>query len=276
VQALEAVDGLRRRSLIERGRRPGSFTLHPVVLEYATAQLIALASGEIEQGRLARLIEHGLSQAHAREYVRQAQERLLVAPLLARLRSAGHSQADVEEQLCSLLDQLRERGEDAQGYGPTNLVALLRMLRGDLRGLDLSRLVLRGVNLQGVEMQDATLSGATLQDTIFTETFDATWAVAISGDGQYWAAASKRGEVRVWEEGGQTLHLVWQAHTDIVWAITLWDLHKGEHLRTLRRDRPYERLDITGIRGLTEAQKATLRALGAMEGASVTSTQHAL
>ena len=51
-------------------------------------------------------------------------------------------------------------------------------------------------------------------------------------------------------------------------AITLWDLERGEHLRTLRRDRPYERLDITGIRGLTEAQKATLRALGAIENLS--------
>ena len=51
-------------------------------------------------------------------------------------------------------------------------------------------------------------------------------------------------------------------------AITLWDLERGEHLRTLRRDRPYERLDITGIRGLTEAQKTTLRALGAIENLS--------
>ena len=48
-------------------------------------------------------------------------------------------------------------------------------------------------------------------------------------------------------------------------AITIWDLERGEHLRILRRDRPYERLNITGIQGLTEAQKATLRALGAME-----------
>jgi WD40 repeat protein len=48
-------------------------------------------------------------------------------------------------------------------------------------------------------------------------------------------------------------------------AITIWDLEHGEHLRTLRRHRPYERLNITGIRGLTEAQKATLRALGALE-----------
>ena len=58
-------------------------------------------------------------------------------------------------------------------------------------------------------------------------------------------------------------------------AITLWNLQSGEHLRTLRRDRPYERLDITGIRGLSEAQKATLRGLGAMEDAPVTITQQA-
>ncbi len=48
-------------------------------------------------------------------------------------------------------------------------------------------------------------------------------------------------------------------------AIMLWDLHSGEYLRTLRRDRPYERLNISGIRGLTEVQKATLRSLGAIE-----------
>jgi WD40 repeat protein len=50
-------------------------------------------------------------------------------------------------------------------------------------------------------------------------------------------------------------------------AITLWSLKSGEYLRTLRRDRPYERLDITGVRGLSEAQKETLRALGAREDA---------
>ena len=52
-------------------------------------------------------------------------------------------------------------------------------------------------------------------------------------------------------------------------AITIWDLQRGEQLRTLRRDRPYERLNITGIRGLTEAQKASLRALRAVEDAAV-------
>ena len=58
-------------------------------------------------------------------------------------------------------------------------------------------------------------------------------------------------------------------------VITLWDLHSGESLRTLLRDRPYERLNITGIRGLTEAQKGTLRALGAIEDAPMKSAQQA-
>ena len=45
----------------------------------------------------------------------------------------------------------------------------------------------------------------------------------------------------------------------------LWNLQSGELLRTLRRDRPYERLNITGIRGLSDAQKVSLHALGAFE-----------
>ena len=48
-------------------------------------------------------------------------------------------------------------------------------------------------------------------------------------------------------------------------SIHLWELESGKHLRTLRCDRPYERLTITGIRGLTRAEIATLRALGAVQ-----------
>jgi hypothetical protein len=48
-------------------------------------------------------------------------------------------------------------------------------------------------------------------------------------------------------------------------AIMLWDLHSGAHLQTLRRDRPYERIDITGMTGITKAQRASLITLGARE-----------
>ncbi len=36
----------------------------------------------------------------------------------------------------------------------------------------------------------------------------------------------------------------------------------GEHMEMWRRDGLYERLDITGIKGLTDAQKLTLKMMG--------------
>jgi hypothetical protein len=117
VQALEALDGLYRRNLVEHGQRAGSFTLQSVVLEYATTHLIEELALEIEQGRLTRLIEHGLELATAKEFVRQTQTRLIVTPLLAHLLSRYQGREQVEQRLLSLLSQLRERAEDAQGYG---------------------------------------------------------------------------------------------------------------------------------------------------------------
>ena len=48
-------------------------------------------------------------------------------------------------------------------------------------------------------------------------------------------------------------------------TIRLWDRESGKHVRTQRRDRPYERLNVMGIQGLAQAEITTLRALGAIE-----------
>ena len=112
-----------------------------------------------------------------------------------------------------LLAQFRTEDAVTQGYGPANVISLLTALRGYLRGLDLSRLFIRGAYLQGVELHDATLSGALMRECVFTEHFDAIATVAISKSGQYRAAANWSGEVRVWAEAGQRLHQVRQAHS---------------------------------------------------------------
>ena len=229
---LDAIDSLRRRSLIECGKRLGSFTLQSVVLEYVTALLVAETCSEIKQGLLGRLIQYGLSQATAREYVRQSQERLLVAPLLATLqiasergqgpplRRADGETSPVEMQLLGLLDELRTQTNDAQGYGPANLITLLRLLRGDLKELNLSQLSIRGVYLQNVEMQGASLAFAQIRDTVFTQAVRGLWTVAMSLDGKCWAVGSLYGQVHVWEGvQSQTLRLSLSAHTDVVQAL---------------------------------------------------------
>jgi WD40 repeat protein/transcriptional regulator with XRE-family HTH domain len=217
-QMLEAVDSLHRRSLVERGQRPGSFTLQSVVLEYATDRLVSTSSQELVQGRLRLLREHGISRAQAKDYVREIQERLLVHPLEGLHAELG-ANAQVEALLLPLLSQFRTEDAAIQGYGPANVITLLTALRGHLRGLDLSRLALRGVYLQGVEMQDANLSFAQLRECLLTQSFDALTTLATSPSGKFWATAGRRGQVHVWRERGNQLHLSWQAHSAAVYAL---------------------------------------------------------
>ena len=53
-------------------------------------------------------------------------------------------------------------------------------------------------------------------------------------------------------------------------TILCWNVRTGECVNRVR-NRLYEGMNITGITGLTEAQKATLRALGAVDFESRTS-----
>jgi hypothetical protein len=48
-------------------------------------------------------------------------------------------------------------------------------------------------------------------------------------------------------------------------TVRLWETGGGTHVRTLRSERRYERMDITGLTGITDAQRAALLALGAVE-----------
>jgi WD40 repeat protein len=258
-QLLEALEALRRRSLLERGQQ-ASFSLQSVVMEYLTDVLGERLGEEIVLGNPQQLRRVALEQAQAKDYVRQTQVRLLVHPLIERLRSELGADSLVEVHLLRLLEQFRAEDTGTQGYGPANVISLLKDLRGHLRGLDLSRLSIRGAYLQGVEMQDTRLSEATLRETVWTSALDAIWAVAISKSGQYWAAGSRWGEVRLWREGGKLLHLTWQAHSSTVAAldfspdegtlasgsfdgsVKLWDLERGTLLWTSWQTNNIQRL----------------------------------
>src|SRR5204862_8076361 len=80
-QMLEALEALRRRSLVERGQQ-ASFGLQSVVMEYLTGELGERFSKEIARGDPQRLRQVALAQAQAKDYVRESQVRLLVQPLL--------------------------------------------------------------------------------------------------------------------------------------------------------------------------------------------------
>ena len=218
-QVLEALDTLRGRSLIERGQVKGSFTLQSVVLEYATTRLIGAAVSEIERGHLQLLIDHGLELANSKEYIREAQVRLIVTPLLARLHSSFPEPSAIEARLLALLEPLRGQSDEYQGYAPANLLALLRTLRGDLSGLDLHQLSIRNADLRGVNLHDTNLAEATLRDAVFTMVSDTISVMAFSRNGTYWAGGDRQGQVQIWLYTKQRLQFTWRAHHSVVTAI---------------------------------------------------------
>ena len=217
-EVLVALELLRRRTQIERGPDGAAFTLQPVIREFVTEQVIGAIRQEIVDQHPALLNSHALIQATAKDYIRRSQERLIAAPLLERLMGDVGGADAVEQLLLSLLASWRDQPPAEQGYGPGNIVNLLRLLKGHLRGLDLARVAIRQAYLQDVDVQDTRFSGAMIADSVFTGTFDAVNSLAISSQGT-WAAGSRSGELLVWTDGGRTLHRAWQAHTDRVRAL---------------------------------------------------------
>ncbi|MBV9169007.1 MAG: helix-turn-helix domain-containing protein, partial [Chloroflexi bacterium] len=218
---LEALETLRRRSLIERAETPGvaAFTLQSVVLEYVTDRLVEDVADEIENGQPVLLVEQPLIKARAKDYVRQAQERVIGGPILQRLKS-NVGEEGTQQRLFAALDGWRDQSHPQQGFGPGNVVNLLRLLRSHLRGLDLSCLSLRQAYL-ATDAQGASLAGAHLADAVLAESFDFPGSLSLSGDGALLAAGTSTGQVCLWQVADRTLLWVASAHTGMAGGVAL-------------------------------------------------------
>lgn len=111
---------------------------------------------------------------------------------------------------------------------------------------------------------------------------NAVWSVQFSSNGKFIVSGSYDYSLKLWDfQTGICLHTL-QEHTDKVRSVTFnpdnqtiisgssdgtikfWNAQANKCLKTLRVPRPYEGMNITGIKGLTDGQQETLINLGAV------------
>lgn len=213
---LEALDSLRRRSLVETSQA-GQFALQPVILENATGRLIRQILAEIEQGQIGLLGTHALLKAGAKDYIRQAQIRFILTPVAERLlQRAGRN--ELEREINALLSQLHQMQKP--DYAAGNLLNLLLHLQFDLRGYDFSALTIRQAYLQNMRLAQVNFASATFTHAVFTQTFSSLQCVAASPDGQLLAAGTTTGEVWFWQLNDLTPLGTCLGHVDGLRALT--------------------------------------------------------
>lgn len=109
------------------------------------------------------------------------------------------------------------------------------------------------------------------------------YSIAFSPDDETLASGSEDQTIRLWNVSTGTCRQILTGHSSRVRSVTfnasgtllasgshdgtvkVWDSQTGQCTETLRNDKPYEHMNITGMRGVTLAQKAMLKTLGAIE-----------
>ncbi len=134
---------------------------------------------------------------------------------------------------------------------------------------------------------DGTIKLWNISDGVCIQTLQADTklmlSVAFSPDGRILASGSDDQKIRFWDISEGKCIKTLQGHTAWIWSVVfspdgetlasgsqdetikVWDVKTGRCISTLLPEKPYDKLNITGVTGLTEANIATLKALGAVE-----------
>lgn len=244
-----AVQSLQRRWTLERSG--DGLTLQPVLMEYVTGQLVRLFVEDIEQLKIGAINQYAVLQAIAKEYIRTAQNRLIVQPVVNCAIADCGSRANLEAQLKQLLAILRASSQPP-GYAAGNLLNLLCHLKANLGDYDFSGLPIWQAYLQGTILYDVNFTAAKFAKTMFTQTFGNVLTVFFSPDGSTIATGNADRNIYLWRvEDGQNC-LTLRGHTNWVRAVTfsadgkllvsgsedqtikIWDLQNGTCIRTIQ------------------------------------------
>jgi WD40 repeat protein/DNA-binding HxlR family transcriptional regulator len=246
---IKTLKSLVQRSLIES--KANHFSLQPVLMEYASSQLIERVCEEIETGELVLLKSHALLKAEAKDYIRKAQISFIVQPIIDGLLGVFKNQINLEIRLKEIISQLQVNSPQESGYAAGNILNLLCQLQTNLSGYDFSDLNVWQAYLQNVNLHDVNFTGADLAKSVFAQQLTQILAIAFSPDGRILATGDANGEVRLWQVADSKLLFICKGHMGWVHSVAfspdgcilasgssdqtvkLWDARDGTYLKTL-------------------------------------------
>jgi GTPase SAR1 family protein len=129
----ETLRALGQRSLIEK--QGIFFTQKPDLMELVTQRFIEQISEEIATKQLSLLHSHFLMKTRGKDYIREHQTRLILAPLTKKLIERLGSQVNLENRLKDILEDCKENQSLEPSYTEENLTNILRYLNKDLEGI---------------------------------------------------------------------------------------------------------------------------------------------
>jgi WD40 repeat protein len=223
----------------------------PEIVDYTTERLVEQIGEEIKTGGIALLNNHALIKALTKDYVREAQRRLILKPILNRLLAIFGEKSQFEAQLKKILSRLQEKYPRKPGYAAGNILDILCQVKTDLRGYDFSNLTIWQAYLQGMNLHEINFAHCTFAKTLFTQTFGGILSVAFSPDGKILATGDTNAGIRLWQVTDSKPILTLQGHSDWIKSldfsadgqiiasgsddrtVKLWDIHTGQCLNTL-------------------------------------------
>ncbi|MBD2449631.1 NACHT domain-containing protein [Nostoc sp. FACHB-152] len=239
MKLLEALDSLSQRSLIEKKLVPNagvSFTLQPVVMEFVTEQLIQQVCTEITDSKIYIFNSHSLIKATAKDYIRVAQTKLIIQPIIETLLHQLRSKPAIETHLTQSLRQLKSHiiSSPEPGYAGGNLLNLFCYLQTDLTGYDFSYLTIWQAYLQDTPLKQLNFAHADLSKSVFAKTFSTIISLTFSPDGKTLVTGHFDGTVIIWDVvSGQQL-IEFEGHIGLVWTVKF--SHDSNTLATAGQD----------------------------------------
>jgi WD40 repeat protein len=249
-ELMEVLESLQKRSLIEIDAL--GCTQQPVVMEYVTEGLVKQFYTEISNHRLQLLNRYALIRASAKDYIREAQIRLILQPVTEALKTAFENKQLLKAHLDQFIPTLRANPAYQNGYAAGNLLNLYWHLQIDMSDArDYSHLAVRQAYLPNVTLHQFNFTHAELDRCVFAETFGGITGVAFSPNNQLLATSDTGGKIHICQVSDGKQLTICRGHRHWAWAVAfspdgqilasvaddylvkLWDVKTGNCLETL-------------------------------------------